>query len=149
MGCWVDDTPDFQIALTPVDVLRQSTSALPSPLKSPLPTICQVTLVTAVTGICVEATPDRHNASAPVVPLRHSTSDLPSPSKSPSAWCGCTTASTMQVLEQPSPLTRLWSSHCSRPSSTPLPHVAIGGVPSAPALLRGPGKPRTKSVALL
>src|SRR5687768_9499756 len=58
-----------------------------------------------------------------------------------------TGVSTAHVLEQPSPLLVLPSSHCSSASSTLLPQLEAGGAPTTPALLRGIGMALTKSAA--
>src|SRR6476469_6373576 len=83
VGCCCEEAADFQMVLAPVALLRQNTSARPSPLKSPTWATCQAWLVTPVTATCVDALADRQMMSPPVLVLRQNTSDLPSPSKSP------------------------------------------------------------------
>src|SRR6266850_1010000 len=74
-----------QIEFEPVTLLCHRMSDLPSPSKSPIPTMLQLRSVTAPkTGWLKIVAPFMNQIEiSPVAPLRHRMSDLPSPSKSP------------------------------------------------------------------
>src|SRR3974377_845158 len=79
---------EFQIATSPFVALRQRMSALPSPLKSPTPWICQLEGTKAFKSIPVKP-PEPFEfqiATSPFVAFRHRMSALPSPLKSPTPW---------------------------------------------------------------
>ncbi len=73
-----------QIWFCPLLLLRQRMSALPSPSKSPVPTIFQLRSDIVAMNEPLTSVPPFMNqmASWPVTESRHKMSDLPSPSKS-------------------------------------------------------------------
>ena len=73
----------IQMATTPLVVLRQMTSALPSPVISPIPAICQLSGTPPGKATEVRTVPFiSQMAVLPVLVLRHTKSAFPSPLRS-------------------------------------------------------------------
>src|SRR3546814_15303510 len=81
-ACSVERSPDFQIVLAPVLVLRHRMSDTPSPLKSPTPTMVHAGSVTPTTACPVERFPVYQIVLLPVLVFSTRLSDTLSTLKS-------------------------------------------------------------------
>src|SRR5215831_104023 len=92
----------------PLFALNQSTSAYPSPLKSPTPTTCHCgehpepqVLERIGVAMTLPWPSSSHSLRSPALPLNQSTSAYPSPLKSPTpTTCHCGEHPEPQVLER-------------------------------------------------
>src|SRR5207249_1319873 len=116
-GYNVDATvPPFmkKMAFWPVEPLRHRMSALPSPLKSPTPTIFQLRSVTVwmLPLLTMVAPFMNQTAFCPVLLLRHRMSAFPSPSRSPTPTIAQCVSDTVEVsaalLRVPPFMNQIW-----------------------------------------
>src|ERR671913_553961 len=74
--CAVAELAEYHTALPPLEAWRHTMSSLPSPSKSPTPTICQAKSVTVVRLVAVAELAEYHRALAPVFLWFHRISSL-------------------------------------------------------------------------